>query len=65
MDWDDITSDGIGKTPVCIVGAGFQKAVLKNAMPSTEDIVKETVQKEEIQFPILSILYEKNLEHAQ
>ena len=58
LDWKDTTP---GDNPVCLVGAGFQKAALKNSKPSTEDIVKETVQKEGNQFPILSVLYKSNI----
>ena len=62
MDWNDITLRDTGENPVCLVGAGFQIAVLDNSMPSTRNIIKETVQKEEgKQFPILSALYESNI----
>jgi|GEM_PF-2963375 len=58
VDWNE--TDPRMK-PVCIVGAGFQKAVLRPGLPSTDDIIKETVQNHEEQFPILSILINKKI----
>ena len=58
MDWNDTTP---GDNPACLVGAGFQKAALKNSMPSTNDLVKITVQNKGSQFPILSTLYKNNI----
>jgi len=54
VDWDKTN-------PVCIVGAGFQKAVLCKGLPSTDDIIEKTVQSHEKQFPILSILINKKI----
>jgi len=53
MDWKDTDP---GNNPVCLVGAGFQKAGLKEPMPSTNDIIKETVNNNGDQFPILLTL---------
>ncbi len=58
IDWDNINP---GKKPVCIVGAGFQMAVLCKALPSTKEIIKETVENQREQFPILSQLFDKKI----
>lgn len=58
MDWKDTTP---GDNPICLVGAGFQKAALKKPMPSTNDLVEKTIQNEVNQFPILSALYMNNV----
>ncbi|OGH07496.1 MAG: hypothetical protein A2W22_01100 [Candidatus Levybacteria bacterium RBG_16_35_11] len=60
VDWDYIYP---GKKPVCMVGAGFQKAVLHEELklPSTEDIIEKTVESQGEQFPILSILFDKKI----
>lgn len=53
IDWKDAT---LGDKPVCLVGAGFQKAALEKPRPSTKKIIEETVQNNGDQFPILSAL---------
>lgn len=53
IDWKDTTPRN---NPVCIVGAGFQRAVLDKPKPSAETIIEETVQNNGDQFPILSAL---------
>jgi hypothetical protein len=58
IDWKDIAP---GNKPVCLVGAGFQKAALKNPLPSTNDIVEKTIQNKGEQFPILSALCNSNI----
>ncbi|MBN1762532.1 MAG: hypothetical protein JW878_05585 [Methanomicrobia archaeon] len=58
MDWKDTIP---GDSPVCLVGAGFQKAALKEPMPSTEDIIEETVNNNGELFPILSALCNGNI----
>lgn len=58
VDWNNINP---GKKPVCIVGAGFQKAVLCEKLPSTEDIIEKTVKSQRNQFPILSILFDNKI----
>lgn len=58
VDWSKTDP---GMKPVCIVGAGFQKAVLRKGLPSTDDIIEKTVQSHEEQFPILSILINKKI----
>lgn len=59
LDWEDWDNINPGKKPVCIIGAGFQKAVLCRGLPSTKDIIKETVESQGEQFPILSKLSKK------
>ena len=61
LDWEDWDNINPGKKPVCIIGAGFQKAVLCKGLPSTKDIIKETVESQGEQFPILSKLSEKKI----
>jgi len=58
LDWDNINP---GKKPVCIIGAGFQKAVLCKGLPSTKDIIEKTVESQREQFPILSKLSDKKI----
>lgn len=53
MDWRATIP---GDNPVCLVGAGFQIAALKEPRPSTNDIIKDTVKNKKTQFPILSAL---------
>ena len=53
IDWKDTAP---GDNPVCLVGAGFQRAVLDKPMPSNKNIIKKTVQNKGEQFPILSAL---------
>jgi hypothetical protein len=57
-DWNEINH---GENSVCIVGAGFQKAVLCKGLPSTGDIIKNTVENKRKEFPILSILFNKKI----
>lgn len=45
-----------GATPVCVVGAGFQRAVLDPPRPSTEDIISKTIEELPDEFPALKCL---------
>lgn len=45
-----------GATPVCVVGAGFQRAVLDPPRPSTEDIICETIRDCPDEFPALEVV---------
>lgn len=58
VDWDNINP---GEKPVCIVGAGFQKAVLSKGLPSSKDIIKKTVESRGKQYPILFTLVDKKI----
>src|SRR4030042_6455588 len=55
--WDDVIP---GKSPICLVGAGFSTAALKNWLPSTQDIITEAVTKHPNNFPMLKALVEKH-----
>jgi hypothetical protein len=50
------TTNDPGDNPVCIVGAGFQLAVLEGCLPSTKNIIPETVSKFGNDFPALRLL---------
>lgn len=45
-----------GRSPVCLVGAGFPLGILKKKPPSTEEIIQDTVKNHSSEFPILSKL---------
>jgi len=57
-----------GDSPVCIVGAGFQLAVLDPTRPSTDDIISNTVDNCGDQFPALKrltpLLANRNLNYV-
>jgi len=57
-----------GDNPVCIVGAGFQLAVLDRKRPSTGDIISKTVDERPSEFPALNrlcpLLTNRNLNYV-
>lgn len=57
-DWDP---NNPGHHPVCIVGAGFSQAILENYLPSTSNLIEDTVRRYPGKFPILSRLFERFL----
>lgn len=62
------TKNEPGDNPVCIVGAGFQLAMLDPKRPSTEDIISNTVDNYGDQFPALKrvtpLLAKRNLNYV-
>lgn len=52
-----------GKYPLCIVGAGFAMANLKQdtTIPSTKNLIKKTIENDDIknEFPVLNFAYSK------
>ncbi len=57
MLWSSIPK---GKSALCIIGAGFPRAVLKNASPSTKDILQEAANKYPNEYPIINEIIRGN-----